>query len=55
MPDLLESNDGLFVAVTESDLAFKDQFLEGCAACHIPAREVSVARPLAGANRQSWR
>ena len=44
MPDLLELNDGLFVAVTESDLAFKDRFLEGCAACHIPAREVSVAR-----------
>jgi glycerol-3-phosphate dehydrogenase len=43
MPDLLELNDGLFVAVTESDLAFKDRFLEGCAACHIPAREVSVA------------
>ena len=47
MPDLLELNDGLFVAVTESDLAFKEQFLEGCAACHIPAHEVSVARALA--------
>jgi glycerol-3-phosphate dehydrogenase len=47
MPDLLELNDGLFIAVTESDLAFKEQFLEGCAACHIPAREVAVARALA--------
>ena len=47
MPDLLELNDGLFVAVTESDLAFKERFLEGCAACHIPAREVPVARALA--------
>ena len=47
MPDLLELNDGLFVAVTESDFAFKERFLEGCAACHIPARELTVARALA--------
>jgi glycerol-3-phosphate dehydrogenase len=42
MPDLLELNDGLFVAMTEADLAFKDRFLEGCAACHIPARDISI-------------
>ncbi len=46
MPDVLELNDGLFVAVTEDDLAFKDKFLEGCAACHIPAREVPVKHAL---------
>jgi len=34
MPEVLELNDGLFVAITEDDLAFKDKFLEGCAACH---------------------
>jgi glycerol-3-phosphate dehydrogenase len=42
MPDLLELNGGLFVAVTEADLAFKEQFLEGCATCHIPTRDVPV-------------
>ena len=42
MPDLLELNDGLFVAITEADLAFKERFLEGCAACHIPARDIPV-------------
>jgi glycerol-3-phosphate dehydrogenase len=42
MPDLLELNGGLFVAITEADLAFKEQFLEGCAACHIPARDIPV-------------
>jgi glycerol-3-phosphate dehydrogenase len=42
MPDLLELNDGLFVAITEADLAFKERFLEGCAACHIPAREIPI-------------
>jgi glycerol-3-phosphate dehydrogenase len=46
MPDILELNDGLFVAVTDDDLAFKEIFLEGCAACHIPAREVPVKRAL---------
>lgn len=46
MPDLLELNDGLFVAVTEADLAFKERFLEGCAACSIPAREIPIKHAL---------
>ncbi|HJW83708.1 MAG TPA: FAD-dependent oxidoreductase [Anaerolineae bacterium] len=44
MPDVLELNDGLFIAVTEDDLAFKEKFLEGCAACHIPARDLPLKR-----------
>ena len=47
MPDLLELNDGLFVALTEADLAFKERFLEGCAACHIPAHDIPVKHALA--------
>ena len=47
MPDLLELNDGLFIALTEADLAFKERFLEGCAACHIPARDIPVKHALA--------
>jgi len=47
MPDLLELNDGLFVAISESDLAFKERFLDGCATCHIPARDVPVKEALA--------
>lgn len=46
MPDLLELNDGLFVAITEEDLSFKERFLEACAACHIPARDVPVRHAL---------
>ena len=46
MPDILELNDGLFVAITEDDLAFKEVFLQSCAACHIPARELSPGRAL---------
>jgi glycerol-3-phosphate dehydrogenase len=46
IPDLLELNDGLFVALTEADLAFKERFLEGCATCHIPARELPITHAL---------
>ena len=44
MPDVLELNDGLFVAINEDDLAFKQKFLDGCAACHIPARDLPLKR-----------
>jgi glycerol-3-phosphate dehydrogenase len=47
MPDLLELNDGLFVAITEEDLSFKERFLEACAACHIPARDIPVKHAFA--------
>ncbi len=46
MPDLLELNDGLFVAITEADLSFKERFLEACAACHIPAYDIPVKHAL---------
>ena len=46
MRDGLELNDGLFVAIDESDLAFKDTFLANCEECHIPARDISVKRAL---------
>ena len=44
MPDCLELNDGLFVAIAEDDLAFKDRFLAGCEECHIPARDLPLKR-----------
>ena len=46
MPEALELNDGLFVALTEDDLAFKEQFVEGCERCHIPYREIPAQRAL---------
>ena len=42
MPDGLELNDGLTVAVDERDEAFKHSFLDGCANAGIPATELSV-------------
>lgn len=46
MPGQMELNGGLFVALTEEDLAYRDRFLEGCAACGIPAHEVARAHAL---------
>lgn len=40
-PQVIEANDGLFVAITDDDMSYVDDFLEACAACNIPARVVS--------------
>lgn len=47
MPDGLELNDGLMIAVDDRDAAFKPRFLEGCAQAGIPAHEMSVPQALA--------
>ena len=47
MPDGLELNDGLMIAVDERDEAFKPRFLAGCAQAGIDARELSVRAALA--------
>jgi glycerol-3-phosphate dehydrogenase len=47
MPDALELNDGLFVALTEDDLEHKDPFIAGCEACHIPYEELTREQALA--------
>ncbi len=41
MPHSLELNGGLFIALNDSDMAYKDKFLQGCAESGIPARELS--------------
>ncbi len=40
-PGSFELNDGLFVAITDEDLAYYDEFMEGCAATGIPTRTLS--------------
>lgn len=42
MPEVLELNGGLFVALDEEDLAYREPFLEACARCGIPTRELSA-------------
>lgn len=40
VPEAIEQNDGLFVAVDDEDMAYLPVFLEGCAACGIPTRNM---------------
>ena len=40
-PGLLELNGGLFVAITDEDIVYKDAFLEGCAQSGIPTRDLT--------------
>ena len=46
MPDSMELNDGLFIALNEEHLAYMPLFLEACAACSIPARQIPVDKAL---------
>jgi glycerol-3-phosphate dehydrogenase len=47
VPEALEQNDGLFVALDDEDSAFRPLFLEGCRACGISAQEMTPAAALA--------
>lgn len=47
VPQAIEPNGGLFVALDEADLTWRAPFLDGCRAAGIPAREISVAQALA--------
>ncbi len=40
-PFLFEKNGGLFIAVTEKDLEYRDKFLDGCEKAGIPVKEIS--------------
>jgi glycerol-3-phosphate dehydrogenase len=46
-PEVIEPNGGLFVALTESDLAYGEAFIEGCEACHIPIEQLTTKQTLA--------
>jgi glycerol-3-phosphate dehydrogenase len=46
-PGSFEENDGLFVAITDEDMAYYDDFVKGCAESRIPAEELSAREALA--------
>jgi len=46
-PGSFEENGGLFVALTDEDMDYLPRFLAGCAACGIPARELTADQALA--------
>ncbi len=45
-PGSFEENDGLFVAITDEDMAYLPEFLEGCSATGIPAQLLSPEEAL---------
>jgi glycerol-3-phosphate dehydrogenase len=47
VPNSIEYNEGLFIALTDEDLEYLPRFLAGCAAAGIPAEELSPAEALA--------
>ncbi len=46
VPQVIEPNGGLFIALNESDLAYRQAFIEGCEACHIPLEELKPQEAL---------
>src|SRR5271157_2141032 len=47
VPQVIEPNGGLFIAIDESDLSYAEEFIEGCHACHIPIQELTPKQALA--------
>mgnify|MGYP000527652289 CR=1 FL=1 len=45
-PELFETNGGYFVGLTEEDLEYEDEFVEGCERAEIPIREVKPQEAL---------
>jgi len=45
-PGTFEENDGLFVAITDEDMAYYDDFVKACADCGIPAQELTREQAL---------
>src|SRR5512143_1012128 len=46
VPQAIEPNGGLFIAIEEDDLAYAEQFIESCEECHIPLEELTPQQAL---------
>ena len=46
-PEAIEQNDGLFVALNDTDMNYRPLFLEQCGQCEIPTEELTAAQALA--------
>ncbi len=46
VPQVIEPNGGLFIAIEEEDLAYRQAFIEGCEASGIPIEELSPQEAL---------
>ncbi len=46
VPNVIEPNGGLFVGTNDSDLAYAEQFIESCEACHIQIEQITPKKAL---------
>jgi glycerol-3-phosphate dehydrogenase len=46
VPQVIEPNGGLFVALDEKDMEYSSRFEEGCQTCHIPIEALSAGQTL---------
>lgn len=46
VPQAIEPNGGLFIALDDSDLSYGEAFIEGCEACHIPLEQLTPQQAL---------
>ena len=46
VPQVIEPNGGLFIAIDEGDLQYGETFIAGCEACHIPLEELTPKKAL---------
>ncbi len=46
VPQAIEPNGGMFIALNESDVQYGEEFIEGCEACHIPLEEITPKKAL---------
>ncbi|MGA2489211.1 MAG: FAD-dependent oxidoreductase [Anaerolineales bacterium] len=46
VPQVIEPNGGLFIAIDESDLQYREAFIAGCEACHIQIDELTPQEAL---------
>jgi glycerol-3-phosphate dehydrogenase len=46
VPQVIEPNGGLFIALDDNDLAYGEDFVDGCEACHIPIEELKPEQAL---------
>jgi glycerol-3-phosphate dehydrogenase len=47
VPQVIEPNGGLFIAIDESDLAYTEEFIASCEECHIPVETLTPSQALA--------
>ncbi len=46
VPQAIEPNGGMFIALNESDLQYGEEFIAGCEACHLPLEEITAKKAL---------